>query len=148
MKKKTVKVLFTVSIIMIVSLILNIIILIKLIKDSEPLYGAYYINREKRITNIEVLEDEAIFNNFFWGEYDSQTISERLNYIYHINLLRKENEDKMVDIIFENTKYRIMNDEQLKKLQKEIKSYKGNYDIKTTTRENTVFVNTIILKKV
>ena len=148
MEKKTVKVLFTVSIIMIVSLILNIIILIKLIKDSEPLYGAYYINREKRITNIQVLENEAIFNNFFWGEYDSQTVSKKINYIYAVNLLHKENEDKIVDIIFENIKYRIIDYEQLKKLQKEIEAYKGNYDIKATTRENTVFVNTIILKKI
>ncbi|MCI9177259.1 MAG: hypothetical protein HFJ28_01450 [Clostridia bacterium] len=148
MKNKVSKILFIASFMTIISLTLNVILVVKLIKENVPLYGAYYVNKEGKVTNIEIQEHNAGFENFFSGECNSKIAAEKLNYIYDINILHRENKDKIVYVKFEGREYEIMKIEELEDLQKQVGEYKGNYYFNIQYNQNTGFCTLVTLNKI
>ena len=138
-------------ILLIISIIFNIFLIILNInykkQYDDPPYG-YYINKDLKITSIDVREHNAVFMSFFEGKHTSNETSKLLTYLKWKNDVNFENKYKQVIVIYENVEYDIRNDGVLNNLQEKIENYNGNYNIKIESSEKTGLVTAIILNEV
>ena len=142
MKDKTIR-LLVVLFITIISLILNIVFLIKITNPEE----------EWRLSD-KVEANNAALYDLLSGEHDSTSLADRLYYVYFMNGLHSKSEDKIIYVVFEKTEYKIMSYNSpeygypLEDLQKQVKSYKGNYYVEIEADAQTGYANKVILNKI
>ena len=134
--KKTI--LLVVSFITVISLILNIVFLIKIINPED----------EWRLSD-KVEANNAALYDLLSGEHDSKSLADRLYYVYSMNGLHSKSEDKIIYVVFENTEYKIMSYNSpeygypLTDLQELIKDY-----VKIEADAQTGYANKVILNKI
>ncbi|MCI9177261.1 MAG: hypothetical protein HFJ28_01460 [Clostridia bacterium] len=130
-------ILLVVSFIMAISLILNIVLVIKTENRGVDL-----------CFSDEVRANNAALDYLLSGNHNSKSLADRLHYVYSMNNLYKESENKIIYVVFENTEYKIMNDKQLENLQNQVKNYKGSYYVEVYADEETGYSNKVILNKI
>lgn len=135
-----------------ISIIINIILIILLIyinnskKTTYPKYG-YFVNKELDITNRDILEHNAPFEYYYIGEHNNKETIGLIPYIAYINSINYDNEEKIVNISFNGKIYKIISDEDIKELQKEIEENKGEYFINLQYSSKTGYIYEIVLTK-
>lgn len=130
MKKIIIRTLITIMAIIIIILTMFLIKYIKMYKIASEPVRSYYRNRELQITNADFDNHNALY--VVLSEEDKlekEEILRLIEYIRYVNSYNYDNKYLYVKILYDNTEYDVLQDEDYNSIHKIIENDKDNYSL-------------------